>query len=74
MVAIFGLEVLIMVYLEVALDRSTREIVSFRISDSLAASGAKLLLQNVATGDSWKERQLELDRFRLDGMIVPDTV
>jgi hypothetical protein len=73
MVALLFLEVSMMVCLEVALDLRTREVVSFRISDPLAPSGAISLLHEFATSDSSMERRLEVERFRLDAMILPDT-
>ncbi|MGY4330235.1 hypothetical protein ACVWWG_004652 [Bradyrhizobium sp. LB7.2] len=73
MVALLVLGVLMTVCLELALDVRTRELVAFRISDSLVRAGAKVLLWKVAGGDSWRERQFEVDRFHLDGLIVPDS-
>lgn len=58
---------------EVVLDVSTREIVSFAISDSPTFSGAYAVLRKLAISGSHPGRLLEVDRSRLDVWVEPDT-
>jgi hypothetical protein len=58
----FGVYVMIL-FLEVALDVSTREVVSFAISDSLARLGTRAILSKVAFSGVHPRQLVELDTW-----------
>jgi hypothetical protein len=68
----FGVFVMIL-FLDVALDVSTREVVSFAISDSLARPGARAVLSKVAFSGIHPGKLVEVDRVRLGIRAEPDT-
>jgi hypothetical protein len=60
-------------WLEVVLDVSTREVVSFALSESPTFSGGYAILQKLSISGVHPGQFLEVDRSRLDVWVVPDT-
>jgi hypothetical protein len=61
------------IWCEVVLDVSSREVLSFAISESRTSRKAEALLRKPKISGSCPGRVVEVDKYRLDVFVEPDS-